>query len=673
MTLLYLTFSILGAWLSYSISEGKIEITTKQKNQISTRIGFFSLLLMVAWYVSVVVRQKNPELGTIISLVLGVPSAVFVITLANTHLAIFSSRSCFDLPFWLWYGFYCDDLAELDKGQDVEVSDIINRNLVYSDEARKEIVERVARWKDENRHPASYEFIEATADTPVWSLNKKLAEALQKKVELIKSIENIASAVGRAQEAIPRTELLKVNFPGKPWFEYMYPEAIDASQPYFDPFSQLPEELANRLKEIEFKIELPQKLRVEHHHIVAPTGHGKTTLLQSMILDDIATDASVILIDSDGGIIEDLLRAIDPERLVLIDPTDIEFPVALNLFDVGWDRIEQYSPLEREMATNGVLELFDFVMASLLGADLTSKQSTAFRYVTRLMMTVPGATILDFLKLFEPGGLEPYRDYIEDMGETAQSFFNNEFDSSEFKATKKQILRRLYGLLENQTFARMFSNPKTKLNIFDEMSQGKIILINTSKNLLKAEASQIMGRFFIAMIAQAAQERSSQKDRRRTYFYIDEADEYFDDTMITILAKARKYELGLIIAHQFLGQLPSKLFAALAANTAIKFAGGKTVSDAIAMSKLMFTTPNRIQDLPVGTFLAYVKGHEAFPYAVPKDPFAGRKLATDEEMEGMRELMRERYAYPASYLKKPKTARTPKADPDDVEEASPWN
>ena len=258
------------------------------------------------------------------------------------------------------------------------------------------------------------------------------------------------------------------------------------------------------------------------------------------------------------------------------------------------------------------------------------------------------------------------------MGETAQSFFNNEFDGSEFKATKKQILRRLYGLLENQTFARMFSNPKTKLNIFDEMSQGKIILINTANALLKKEASQIMGRFFIAMIAQAAQERSSQKEQRRTYFYIDEADEYFDDTMVTILAKARKYDLGLIIAHQFLGQLPSKLAAALASQTAIKFAGGKTISDATAMSKMMFTTPDKIQNLPVGTFLAYVKGHKAFPYAVPEDPFAGYELASDEDMEAMRDLMRERYAYPASDLKKPKKIRTPKADPDDVEEASTW-
>ncbi|MGR3504934.1 MAG: hypothetical protein ACU0B7_03575 [Paracoccaceae bacterium] len=672
MTLLYFAFSILAAWLGYLIPEGKIKITTKQTSQVSVRFFFLSLSLALAFFFERYFHQKNPELGAIISLVLGVPSAVFVITLANTHLAIFSSRSCFDLPFWLWCGFYCDDLAELDKDHNIDVSNIINRNLVYSQDVRKEINQRVSDWIDENRHPTSYEFIEATVDTPIWNLNRSLAEALEKKGGLLKSIENIASAVGRAQESIPRTELLRVSFPGKPWFEYIYPETIDTSQPYFDPFSQLPEDLANKLEIIEFKIALPEKLRVEHHHIVAPTGHGKTTLLQSMILDDIATDASVILIDSDGGIIENLLRVIDPERLVLIDPTDIEYPVALNLFDVGWDRIEQYSPLEREMATNGVLELFDFVMASLLGADLTSKQSTAFRYVTRLMMTVPGATILDFLKLFEPGGLEPYRDYIEDMGETAQSFFSNEFDGSEFKATKKQILRRLYGLLENQTFARMFSNPKTKLNIFDEMSQGKIILINTANALLKKEASQIMGRFFIAMIAQAAQERSSQKDRRRTYFYIDEADEYFDDTMITILAKARKYELGLIIAHQHLAQLPAKLAAALAANTAIKFAGGKTVSDAAAMSKLMFTTPNRIQDLPVGTFLAYVKGHEAFPYAVPKNPFAGYELATDEDIEEMRDLMRERYAYPASDLKKPKTVRTPKADPDDVEEASTW-
>ncbi len=70
------------------------------------------------------------------------------------------------------------------------------------------------------------------------------------------------------------------------------------------------------------------------------------------------------------------------QRLCIIDPTDVEWPVALNLFDAGMDRINQYSQLDRERLINGILELYDFVLGSLLDAGMTQKQSVIFRYIT---------------------------------------------------------------------------------------------------------------------------------------------------------------------------------------------------------------------------------------------------------------------------------------------------
>jgi hypothetical protein len=50
--------------------------------------------------------------------------------------------------------------------------------------------------------------------------------------------------------------------------------------------------------------------------------------------------------------------------VVIIDPTDVEWPVSLNLFDVGIDRLKGYAPLERERLTNSILELYDFVLGT---------------------------------------------------------------------------------------------------------------------------------------------------------------------------------------------------------------------------------------------------------------------------------------------------------------------
>jgi hypothetical protein len=155
------------------------------------------------------------------------------------------------------------------------------------------------------------------------------------------------------------------------------------------------------------------------------------------------------------------------------------------------------------------------VLGTLLDAQMTQKQNVIFRYVTRLMLHIPDATIHTLRELMEPGSEVKFAEHIARLTGTAKQFFETEFASREFEQTKKQVLRRLWGILENQTFERMFSHPRSKLDLFTEMNAGKVILINTAKDLLKEQGTEIFGRFFIAMIAQAAQERATLPEHQR--------------------------------------------------------------------------------------------------------------------------------------------------------------
>lgn len=205
---------------------------------------------------------------------------------------------------------------------------------------------------------------------------------------------------------------------------------------------------------------IPDERRFEHMHMVAGSGHGKTQTLQYFIAKDLEEvarrDRTVVVIDSQGDLINTILKAkvLPSERIVLIDPEDIAYPVCLNLFSVGQDRLESYDPLERERLTNSIIELYDFVLGSLLAAGMTAKQSVVFRYVTRLMFHIPEATIHTLRELMEPEGTKKYQKYIARLEGTPRRFFESEFNSKEFANTKTQVLRRLYGVLENQTFER---------------------------------------------------------------------------------------------------------------------------------------------------------------------------------------------------------------------------
>ena len=401
---------------------------------------------------------------------------------------------------------------------------------------------------------------------------------------------------------------------------------------------------------------IPDDRRFEHLHMVAGSGHGKTQTLQYLIAQDLphiaSGNRSAVVIDSQGDLIKTILKhsGLPPEKIVLIDPEDIEWPVSLNLFSVGQERLAGYNALERERLTNSIIELYDFVLGSLLGAGMTSKQSVVFRYVTRLMFHIEDATIHTLRDLLEPNGTAQFQDEIAQLGGSTKRFFETEFDGKEFTTTKSQVLRRLYGVLENQTFERMFSHPDTKFDMFSEMNAGKLILINTSKSLLKEQGTQIFGRFFIALLAQAAQERATLHDRDRlpVHVYIDEAQDYFDQTLSVILSQARKYRVGMTMAHQYLGQLSHGLQEAFEANTSIKLAGGVSARDARALAGQMSCDPDLMTSLPKGTFATSIRGvtNRAVPLSFPFFVLENRPRASAETLQDIRDHSRNAYASP---------------------------
>jgi hypothetical protein len=197
----------------------------------------------------------------------------------------------------------------------------------------------------------------------------------------------------------------------------------------------------------------------------------------------------------------------------------------------------------------------------------------------------------------------------------------------------------------------MFTQPKNKLDLFDAMNDGKIILVSTAKDLLKREGSQLLGRFFIAMLAQAALERSTLPERLRnpTFVYVDEAQEYFDDSIETILAQARKYHVGLTLAHQTLDQLSPRLRSAILANTSMKCAGGVSAKDARALADELHTTcefidgmKRRGQRSEFALWVKHLTG-QAIRLSVPLGFLERQSTLDDEEFEALLATNRDRY------------------------------
>ena len=410
---------------------------------------------------------------------------------------------------------------------------------------------------------------------------------------------------------------------------------------------------------------LPDTARFSHHWIVAPPGTGKSTTLQYLISRDLELvrqgQASVIVMESKRDLVKAVegLRVFAPGgelegKLVSIDIEDVEYPVALNLFDVGMEEIGTYSPRERETLFNSALSLYAYIFDALLGAEMTSRQSTLFNFTIQLLLQIPGATIDTLIDLMQKNGVRPYEQYLSNLDHDAQRFFALKFDGHEFDQTKSQVTDRLFGVKRIRTLARMFSAPRTKLDLYTEMGRGKVILINAPSSLLGQDGVEIVGRFFIAMILLAAEKRQllPQHQRLPTYIYIDECQTIIrrDEKIPIILDQARAMAVALILAHQRLDQLAPSVLNALYGSTAIKFAAKVNEPAAPALARSMGTTAELLAKQPDYSFAAFIRGvtDAAVSLRIPFTDMNQMERMTAGELDTIRQDMRERYAIPFS-------------------------
>jgi hypothetical protein len=429
-------------------------------------------------------------------------------------------------------------------------------------------------------------------------------------------------------------------------------------------------------------VTLPLSARFEHMHILAGTGTGKTQLLQKLIGADLDAGHGMMVIDSQGDLIRKVrsLDVFDPvggqykDKLIVIDPEDIEYPPQLNIFAFSSSDMEGATLLEKEKLINQAIDLYVYLFGSLFGAELTSKQSVVFRYIAKLMFEIPDANILTLVDLLNNGA--KYKPFFAKLDGASQHFFKTEFFSSSFGATKKQILSRLYAVLSNGTIERMFSNSNNAINLFDAMNSGCVVLVNTAKDLLQEEGSAILGRFFIALASQAVLSRQTilEENRLPFFVYVDEAQEYFDAKIESMLAQARKYRVGFVLSHQSLSQLGGIKNSVLA-NTSIKAVAGVSHADAQAMAYEMHCSTDDIMALgksdKSSDFALYVKHLLQTPITarVEFGLLESRPRLTASSLDTLLQSNREKYC--RYYLDKPSGAVVPDVAEDKSEQEQP--
>ena len=338
------------------------------------------------------------------------------------------------------------------------------------------------------------------------------------------------------------------------------------------PFDLKEEGISLGLNDFKGKIKniyFPAEDRMRHLYVIGQTGTGKTSILKSMIVQDIHNGAGVCFIDPHGSDIEDILANIPPERyddVVYFDPADLNRPMGLNMFEYDASHPEQKTFVVNELI--GIFnKLFDMKTA---GGPMFEQY---FRNSSLLVMEHPesGNTLLDLSRVFSN---EDYRNYklSKCKNGLVTQFWNNALATTGDHGLKEMVpwmTSKFDGFLSNDYMRPIVSQEKSSIDVRQIMDSSKIFLVNLSKGRLGDLNSSLLGLILVGKFSMAALGRvdiPNPKDRRDFYLYLDEFQNITTPAIASILSEARKYRLSLNIAHQYIKQLPDDIKDAVFGN-----------------------------------------------------------------------------------------------------------
>ncbi len=315
------------------------------------------------------------------------------------------------------------------------------------------------------------------------------------------------------------------------------------------------------------KIYIDNEDRFRHFYIIGQTGTGKSSVIEIMARQDFHAGRGVCIVDPHGSLIENLLPYIPRERaddVIYFNPSDLERPMGLNL-------LEGKTPEERDLIALDAMNM----MVKMFGEEIFGPRiQDYFRNgcLTLMEDEEEGGAITDLVRLFTDDDWQRYK-VSKVKNPIVRSFWENQMAKTGAREKQEMIpyfAAKFGQFYTNSLMRNIVGQTKSSFDVADAMNTGKIIMMNLSKGLVGDINSTLLGMIVVNKIQVAAmrRQRMSTTERKDFFLYIDEFQNFVTPSIESILSEARKYRLGLVLAHQYLDQLEKE--SKLAGNVSLK-------------------------------------------------------------------------------------------------------
>lgn len=387
--------------------------------------------------------------------------------------------------------------------------------------------------------------------------------------------------------------------------------------------------------------------RRRHIYIIGKTGMGKSTIMENMILADIYAGHGCCYIDPHGDVAEKLIDFIPPERIndvVYFNPADTAFPVGFNI-------LETPDEDRKHLVRDGLMGVFKKIWPDVWSA----RMEYILQNCVSALLDYPGATLMGINRLLVD------KDYREKVVQKIRdpiikTFWVAEFTQwSEKYATEAiaPVQNKVGQFLSSSLIRNIVAQVRSTIDIRQIMDEGKILIVNLSKGRVGEDGMRLLGGMLVTKIQLSAQERqnTTELDRRDFYLYVDEFQNFANESFATILSEARKYRLNLTVAHQYMAQLEEPVQEAVLGNVGTIIAMRVGPQDA-ALFETEFAPTFTPEDLvSLAKFQMYLRlmvdGVATQPFSANTlPPIAKRTQSQDKVIQ----ISRERYAIPRQVI-----------------------
>ncbi len=307
---------------------------------------------------------------------------------------------------------------------------------------------------------------------------------------------------------------------------------------------------------------IKQADRRAHVYTIGKTGTGKSTMLETLIRQDLESGEGVALLDPHGDLIERVLAAVPEKRradLTYFNVPDTNSPL-------GFNPLESVPPQKRPLAASGLLEVFKKIWADSWGPRLEH----ILRNSLLALFDQPDATLADIGRLLDD---RIFRRQAMTMVASPQvrEFWLREYESypARFRAEAIAPLQNKVGaFLSHPVLHAILTQERSAFDLRQVMDEGKILLVNLAKGKIGEDGASLLGALLVSRIGLTALSRAEvpEAERRDFHVYLDEFHTFTTLSLANMLSELRKYRVNLVLAHQYLSQLDPQVRDAVLGN-----------------------------------------------------------------------------------------------------------